>query len=387
VSPRITRWTLAALLSLAIVGAILVTRESLVARRSADFAVVYSASLLIREGHLADVYDPLRLTETIRRSAGVVPVDPRLQFIQPIVAAVPFIPLSLLPFDLALRAWQLATVALLLIALLGLQRAAPLGPRAPALGLLALLASAPAWAALTEGQTTGIVLLGAALVVGGSLSDRPWAAALGAACLANKPQYLPAYLTMVLALRRWRVLGSATVAATLVVISPVLAGGLAGLTFMVRNAVASNDLSPIVLSESWIGSVSPLLPDRVRGAASLAVFAFSTLLLVWLARQRPRSWPAFAGVCSLVAILGSPHSLPHDLLLLAVPAWLAFTLYQQRLLPSPIAALALTDLALIADLAGTPFNVGPVVMTAALAWCVLTFRRRVAAPALTQQAA
>ncbi len=77
-------------------------------------------------------------------------------------------------------------------------------------------------------------------------------------------------------------------------------------------------------------------------------------------------------------MLASPHSLPHDLLILAVPVWLAIVLYRQGALPNPMPALLAIDLAVLIDLRGTDIPLGPIVMTAVVAWYGWQFRQRAA---------
>jgi hypothetical protein len=95
-------------------------------------------------------------------------------------------------------------------------------------------------------------------------------------------------------------------------------------------------------------------------------------LLAW---RRPASVIGFATLAGALVVLASPHALPHDLLILAVPAWLAIVLYRDGALPNPLAGLLAIDLALLIDLR---FDVplAPIVLTAVVAWYGWQFRRR-----------
>ncbi len=369
------RWFVGLLVGFALAGALIIVRQPPPSRGSADFLVSYSAARVVREDGTAAVYEQAKLTEMVRRVAPDAPVDPRLTFNLPLAATVPYMAVSGLPVDIAYRVWQVAGIGFMLAALVALQRAVPLGSRALGWGMLALLASAPAWASLSEGQPGPLLLVGAALLLAAAAGGGVWESAVGAACLALKPQYVPAYLSILLAARRWRALAAGTAGAAAVGLSPLLAGGWTGLLGMVHNAVAADGLVPLRLSESWVGAGAPLLPAPAVSGIRIAVIVVTTAALLFAALRRPVSPIPFAALAASLAVLASPHSLPHDLVLLAVPAWAAFALARAGRLPSPVPGLALIQLALLADLYGLPVTVGPVVMTVVLAWYARRFRR------------
>jgi hypothetical protein len=101
------------------------------------------------------------------------------------------------------------------------------------------------------------------------------------------------------------------------------------------------------------------------------------LVTLWLlAWRRPASVIGFAALAGALTVLASPHALPHDLLILGVPAWLAIVLYRQGALPNPLPGLLAIDLALLFDLRGVDLPLGPIVMTLVVAWCGWQFRQR-----------
>jgi hypothetical protein len=398
---RLQNVSLAVLVALAIAGAVLVVRQSEAARLRADFTIEYSAGLLIRTGHPADIYEQRSLGAKMLDVAPGSGIDPRLPFSQPLGGALPFVALSLLPIELAFRLWQILTLALMLAALLLLQRHFPIGTAAPWVGLLALLACLPAWATFTEGQPTVLLMLGAVMLVAAAVSRQWWMAAAGAALLAIKPQYLPAYLLILVAVREWRLLAAAGAGAAAMLLSPLAAGGPDGMAAMVRNALGSDQVVPLRMSESWIGSLAGMLPASLLSPLGIILAAITLLGLLAIAWRRWLTLPAFAALAGWVAVLASPHSLPHDLLLLAVPAWMAVVLYRtphpylspqggREMHPlggsvmSPVVGLVLTGLSLLVDQQGLPFTVCPLVMTAVLGWYALDFRRRMKPAALSQ---
>ena len=378
------RAVLAVTVALAAAGLAVILTQSPAARLSSDFTINYSAGVLLRQGHLAAPYDQAELGAMMRRVAPDGAIDPRLPFSLPLAAALPYAVLSLLPFEVAFRLCQLLSAALLLVAVLLLMRAAPTLP-SPARGggkylglaVLGVLAAVPTWGAFTEGQPTAWLLLGAAMMVLALRSDSPALAAGAGMLLAVKPQYLPVYLTILFAARRWRSLGAAATGGAIVLLSP-LAGGAGGLSAMVHNALSANQAVAIRLNESWIGVIGAALPSRAATMVAIALYLAVLLALCWLAWRRLLSLIAFATLAGALAVLASPHSLPHDLLILAVPVWLAIVLYRQGALPNPMPALLAIDLAVLIDLRGTDVPLGPIVMTAVVAWYGWQFRQRAA---------
>ena len=378
------RAVLAVTVALAAAGLAVILTQSPAARLSSDFTINYSAGVLLRQGHLAAPYDQAKLGAIMREVAPDGAIDPRLPFSLPLAAALPYAVLSLLPFEVAFRLCQLLSAALLLVAVLLLMRAAPTLP-SPARGggkylglaVLGVLAAVPTWGAFTEGQPTAWLLLGAAMMVLALRSDSPALAAGAGMLLAVKPQYLPVYLTILFAARRWRSLGAAATGGAIVLLSP-LAGGAGGLSAMVHNALSANQAVAIRLNESWIGVIGAALPTRAATMVAIVLYLAVLLALCWLAWRRLLSLIAFATLAGALAVLASPHSLPHDLLILAVPVWLAIVLYRQGALPNPMPALLAIDLAVLIDLRGTDIPLGPIVMTAVVAWYGWQFRQRAA---------
>ena len=147
---------------------------------------------------------------------------------------------------------------------------------------------------------------------------------------------------------------------------------------MVHNALSANQAVAIRLNESWIGVIGAALPSRAATMVAIALYLAVLLALCWLAWRRLLSLIAFATLAGALAVLASPHSLPHDLLILAVPVWLAIVLYRQGALPNPMPALLAIDLAVLIDLRGTDIPLGPIVMTAVVGWYGWQFRQRAA---------
>jgi glycosyl transferase family 87 len=388
-SRRLDRVMLALVVALAAAGLIVILAQPAAARLSSDFTINYSAGALILKGQFAAPYNQSELGGEMRRvSQGTI--DPRLPFSLPLAAGLPYAALSLLPLEPAFRLWQLVTVVLLLVAVLLLQRAFPLSRAAPTLtssrwgeklkgatglAMLGLLAAVPTWATLTEGQPTAGLFLGGAMAILALRSDAPgWAAGAGL-LLAVKPQYMPAYLAILFAARRWRSLAAACTAAGLLLLSP-LAGGGGALSAMIHNALSANQAVPVRLNESWIGIIGPLLSASATTLVAIALYLGVLVALGLTAWRRPAGLIGYAALAGSLTVLASPHALPHDLLILAVPAWLTVVLYRQGALPNPLPGLLLIELALLIDLHGIAVPLGPIVMTVVVAWYGWQFRQR-----------
>ena len=369
------RRVLATALALAVAGILLIGAQTRASRLSADFTIDYSAGLLIREGRLAAVYDQAQLAEVLQRFAPNGAINPQLPFNKPLAAALPYTLLSLLPIEMAFRVWQAISAGLLFLMLVLLQRVLPLGSRALSFGTLGLLAAVPTAATFDEGQITPLLALGAALMIASLRAKSLPLAMTAGALLAVKPQYLPAYLVLCLAARAWRPLLAAAVGGTVVLLSPLL-GGWDNLAMMVHQAVAANQVVDVRLNEAWIGVLGALVPAAALTAVAIATFLMVHAVMGVLAWRRPTNLTAFAALAGMLGVLASPHALPHDLLILAVPAWLAVGVYRDGKLPNPMPVLVLADLALLIDLKGFGVPVAPIVLTAGLAWLVWQFQQR-----------
>lgn len=369
------------MVALAAAGAVVVAVESRPARESADFTFYYAAATLVREGHPAAVYQQPALDAAIRAAAPDSAVDRRLPFNLPLGAILPLVPLTFMPLDLAFRAWQLIDVVILLAGLLLLQRVHPIGRAGAAVGALALAATVPVWALLSEAQLTPLPTLGGALVIATLRLDQPWLALGGGMLLAIKPHFLPVYLVMLVAARRWRALLAASAGAGALLLSSLAAGGFGGIRAMVENALATGQRVPVRLTEAWTGILAHAIPSTLITPVSLGLYLGTLGVLAVLALQAARRGGlpiALIVLMAWIGMLSTPHVLPHDLLLLAPPTWLVFRLVRAGRMPSPVLALVLVDLAILLDLRGGPVVVAPLAMTAVTVWAIWAFRRRAA---------
>lgn len=362
---RWSRYLVAVAIAFAMAGSLVVVRQSSIARRSADFTIVYSAALLIRDGKPESVYQADRLGPLMLRLSDKA-IDPRLPFDAPFLVALPFIPLTLLPLEAAFHVWQVVTLLLLGLSIVLLSLWFPLGRNAAAIGALTLAGFPATWALLSEGQSSALLLLGAVLLLA-AWSRGSWRlAAAGALLLALKPHYLPAYLILLAAARQWRPLCAAVAAAVVVGLSPMLAGGPAGLYAMVWSALDAGQ-GVVRYNESLIGTLAPLLPGRLPTIVGFGLWAVALAGVALIAARLPKT-PPVAALATAIAIGLAPHALPYDTVLLAVPAWLGFVLHRSQAIGSPAPAVLALALALVVDLGRPLVNLAPLVLLAILGW-------------------
>jgi len=361
----------------ALVPVVLSVRAGAAGVQSADFTVLYTAATLVRHGQLAAVYNQATMGPALLEvSDGHI--DPTLPFDYPLADALPLVPLTLLPLQAAFRVWQLLILLLLAAAVFVLNRLHPLGKSAVPFGLLAVLAAEPTWALLTEGQLGGVLLVGAVAVLAAADRDVAGWGFLGGVLLAFKPQYLPAYLALLWAGRCRRALVAVIAGSLLVGGSALLAGGPSGIAAMVRGMLAGSAWADLRSMDSWAGLLALALPPRLAMIAGLGLFGATLIVLPVLARRRTDLLP-FAGLAGCLALLGSPHTLPHDMVLLLVPAWAAFVLHGQGRLRSPVAGLVILQVGWVVDLHGLPVSAGALALTGVLGWYLIDFKRRAAA--------
>ena len=373
---RVRRWATGMVLGLALAGALLVIRQPASSRATSDFVVPYSAGRLVLAGHANHVYDQAWLAPELVRTAAGVPIDPTLPFSEPLALLAPFTILALFPLEVALRIWQGVSVLLLFASVVTLQALLPLGRRAPIIGLVLMLAAIPTWSVLLEGQQSALVLLGAVLAATALLGEQPWVALPGAALLALKPQYLAPFLVILMVRRHPRTMAYALCGSVVVLLSTGLAGGLPAFAAMGHNMLATNAQTPLRLNETWSGLLAEALPAPAQIPAAVMVLVAGLVCVAILGIRLRGELLALVAATTWLAVLASPHTLPHDLVLLAVPAWCAMALHREGRLPSPLWGLIACDAAIMVDALDPPVRLGAVAMTAVLIVYTVGFMQR-----------
>ena len=295
------------------------------------------------------MYNPGRfLPELVAQTGNWLP------YLNPPVFAWLLLPLSLLPYGVALVIWNAFILGcLVVIWRVTVWRTAPtltladnlnrarygarfgpvgtaralIGPRLrrgrEILLLLAALALYPVVLGLALGQVTMVVLVAVALCYWLMRRDRPLLAGLVLALIVIKPQAAFLVPVALLAARRYRVcLGFALAVIPMAALS-LLAVGRQGIDYWLASvAVNYNHPGFKFNSVSWI--IGPGVPAIAVGLAAVA----ATLYVSWKAPFKDVELPIAAGLIG--SLLVTPYVTVHDLSALVVAAWLVLRLDPPR---------------------------------------------------------
>ncbi|MFI5261890.1 MAG: glycosyltransferase family 87 protein [Candidatus Limnocylindrales bacterium] len=292
------------------------------ARGWLDFSAFYAA------GHFAFTAQVTQLLPIAQwQAANGLPPTP---FVYPAWVALPYVPFSWLPYDLAGALHAIVMLAVLVAAALVGARVFGL-PRGWA--VLGTLAWAPAAAGVVSGQNTSVALLLVVATAAALQAGRPGLAGLAGGWLMYKPQ-LGVPVALALAWRGvWRALIAGAVVVGLQYLLGVLAAGgdwawpstwLASLAVYNPLDLAANGWQaislPALLGRLTLGEAAP---GSFTGPALLGYLIGGLIVL----RSLPavRSWAperAVALACAL-GLLVSPHAWVYDAALL-LPALAVF---------------------------------------------------------------
>jgi alpha-1,2-mannosyltransferase len=285
-----------------------------------DFSSFYAAGSLVLEGRAGDVYDMAAHFAREQQIFGAA--TPYYGWLYPPIFLLVATPLALMPYPLALIAWQGATFALYLAVIAAILRKPRRDGGAIAHLWLPVAAAFPAvFINLGHGQNGFLTagLLGAALV---ALPRRPVLSGILFGLLAYKPQFGLLIPFALLAAGQWRTMIAA--GGTVIALA-----GVAALAFgpdLWWSFAASTETSRKLLLEQgdvgfeklqsvfaairmWGGGLS--LAYAVQGAASLAAICG----VAWMWRTSVDR-DLKAALLIVATLLGSPHVLDYDLTIL-----------------------------------------------------------------------
>jgi alpha-1,2-mannosyltransferase len=298
-----------------------------------DFSSFYAAGSLVLDGRASDVYDMAAHYARERQLFGAA--TPYYGWLYPPIFLLVATPLALMPYALALALWQGLTFALYLLVVGAILRAARSDSAAIAQAWWPAASAFPAiFINLGHGQNGFLTagLLGAALV---SLPKRPLLAGILFGLCAYKPQFILMVPFALIAGGYWRTI----IAAGVTVIALALASHLAFGGDIWWAFAASTETSRKLLLEQgdvgfaklqsvfaavrlWGGGIS--LAYAMQGAVSL--MALGSVALAW---RSSCDHDLKAALLIVATLLGSPHVLDYDLLILA-PA-IAFLVCASRI--------------------------------------------------------
>lgn len=303
---------------------------------SSDWPAFATGARLILDdpAHLYDI-DTQRSVEfevTGGRVLVTLGIKGILPFLAPAWVALIAVPFELLGTDVGGRTWML--FGLLCLAL-GLYLATR--PRPPS-AILPAFASVPTAVMLLNAQLDGLVALGIGTAM--ALWSRPYIAGLALGMTLVKPQLvLPLGVALLLA-RRWRVVaGWATAGAALWAVTAAL-----NPRWVLQWLPAGTTTVQPGGREVDLGHLGTLAPAGMQAYAVAILSLVALVAIVWLAIRCRNQFRAAVAVLVAGGVLAAPHSLPADLVLVAVglaiwgkAGWVEWTLLSAGAL---VAALA-----------------------------------------------
>jgi hypothetical protein len=296
-----------------------------------DFSNVYAAGTYVLEGNPAAPFDP-RLQHA-REQAIFGEKTPFYGWHYPPFFLALAGALALMPYQLALIAWQGVTLALYLLAMRAIVTPTPPGLRpvdpphkgegkAPSLWLLLALAYPAVFVNLGHGHNGFLTaaLIGFALV---NLDARPILAGILFGLLAYKPQFGLMIPLVLLVTGRWRTVFAAGATVALLVVAATLAFGFDTWHAFFRFAEYTRAIVLETGETGWHKIQSVFSWARMWGASVPLAYAIQGAVtlgmagaLIWLWRS-PAAFPLKAAALCLAAILATPYSIDYDLMVLA----------------------------------------------------------------------
>src|SRR6201986_2508079 len=285
-----------------------------------DFSSFYAAGSLVLEGRPADVYNMAAHFAREQQIFGAA--TPYYGWLYPPLFLFVATPLALLPYPLALIAWQGATFALYLAVIAAILRQPRHQGGAIARLWLPVAAAFPAvFINLGHGQNGFLTagLLGAALL---ALPRRAILSGILFGLLAYKPQFGLLIPVALLASGQWRVMIAAGLTVIALAATATLAFGTdAGWAFAASTETSRKLLlehgdvgfeklqSAFAAIRLWGGGIA--LAYLVQGAVSVA--AISGMAWIWRTSGNRKLKAALLMIATLLA---SPHALDYDLTIL-----------------------------------------------------------------------
>lgn len=295
--------------------------------KGTDFVEFYAAGRIVASHRTDRLYD-LDLQARIEHEITAPEVWSGFHgFITPPFFALPFVPLSRLPYLTAFAVWSGVSLALLL-ATLSLIRRESGGVRASP-RLPWVLAFVPVFAAVSYGQNSLLSLFILALVFVLLRRGRDGLAGVALGCLLYKPQLVLVLVLLLLIERRWRALaGAGAVAMVLTAVSLLMSVPAAQAYARLARAfplMLADPTFPAWKMHSLHSFFVLLLPHHLAVAGGLTALASFAVLATVRTLQPPYgadTLDRWFAVAIWGSVLVSPHVPLYDLSLLVLPALL-----------------------------------------------------------------
>lgn len=264
-----------------------------------DFVAIYAAARLVALGRGAEILDPAAILEM--ENAALPARDLLLPWVHPPAVALLLAPLGALPILPAFALMTAVGTAALAIAAYRLAALAEPAQR-HRLYPFALLAP-PSTIALTQGQTTPLVLL----LVASAIGARPFVTGLLLGLTAIRPQTLPLFGVAAIG-DRARLAGFATGVALIAFLSLLVVGPEGAVRYanqlLAAGSWAATGEYGVGTAIGWIGPALALgLPLIGLALAALSLVIGAVLVL---------RGPLRIEQAAVWSLLASPHTLLHD---------------------------------------------------------------------------
>jgi alpha-1,2-mannosyltransferase len=289
-----------------------------------DFIAFYTAGRLVLTGEAANLYEHDRVAALQHEILGGRAPGLYDAFRNPPFFVLPFVPLAVLDLVPGFAVWFIVSSVCLAVALWLLLDEVP-ELRRRWRGLVAIvLAFAPVYFGLIDGENATLSLLLYVLIYRALVRDQPGLAGMWAAFGLFKPQLFVVFPLVFVARRSWRALLTYSVTALALGAVSLALVGVAGLQAWLR--ILLEPEAGNAMANAWrMASVKSFFDVLLPGnpALALGVYLASAVLLlggliaVW-SRRRVSRCMAWILTC-LVAVLVNPHMVDYDLSVL-VPA-------------------------------------------------------------------
>lgn len=291
-----------------------------------DYLATQAAGIIVAQGHGSQLYLDQVQGPVYARLVGGDHTGDLLFNHAPLNAAM-VAPISRLDPVTGHLLWSLFQFLLVVVGCGVVAIVAPWPRGAPRLlpvaAVLVALVGAGTVPMLTEGQDLGVITLGLAIAYAAWRYDRLGlgAAALVAGAAVAKPHLALGLVAFMMGWRHRRIVVGALAGGVAVGAVSLMVVGWTGCEAFIETAVRSNGLwsqsqflGSTGLFARWFGE--GVAANVVAAICSLAALVFAGVLGTVVRRDRSRLGPALVSA-TLLSLLASPHTLSHDLTLLA----------------------------------------------------------------------
>lgn len=313
-----------------------------------DFLSFYTAGKIILEGDISRLYDLAyqdQMTDAVKKSIGSINKFGLYPFFNPPIYAILMVPLSSMPYALALFLWRIISLAILFSCAYALKKSLDLDIKWYDLAVVALV-SYPAFTAIKIGQNPffSLGIYTATYILLRNKKDL-FAGIILSIGLLKPPLFWLLPLVLIL-LKRWKA-----------VLGYIIAGGLfIAANYLIFGSGVLIDYYRLLTSPFYITCMSELriymnsIPTFITvlsGANNLLfpaslITAFFVSGLMLIAVKKQYDFDTIYALAILGTVLASPHLFYYDLLILMLPYCIIYSWYQKSELTNYIQYLLIS---------------------------------------------